>query len=197
MPAGDHYTVTALSSDDIILNFSQLSVLTPVVLPSSINIPLTTRKDVRAERVHAVAKLRCFHLAVHKHLAVATQLISWIPSCQFLWGIGSCEVLCIYNSWSHRFLWPEEIIRSSGPPFSIIKAIQLHSLTPVVNPITCVSLSSKKDIQRLQKMANPLLPWKLIPTANHPKYYTTNTGLGLIKLSPLWIRVSWLTDLHA
>lgn len=106
-------------------------------------------------------------------------------------------MLCIYNSWIHRFLWPEEIIRSSGLPFSIIKAIQLHSLTPVVNPITCVSLSSKKDIQRLQKMANPLLPWKFIPTANHPKYYTTNIGLGLIKLSPLWIRVSWLTDFDA
>lgn len=63
--------MTALSSDDIILNFSQLSVLTPVVLPSSINIPLTTMKDVRAEHVNVVAKLGCFHLDLHKHLAVA------------------------------------------------------------------------------------------------------------------------------
>lgn len=64
--------MTALSSDDIILNFSHLSVLTPVVLPSSINIPLTTMKDVGAEHVNAVAKLVCFHLDVHKRLAVAT-----------------------------------------------------------------------------------------------------------------------------
>lgn len=63
--------MTALSSDDIILNFSQLSVLTPVVLPPSINIPVTTMKDVRAEHVKAVAKLGCFHLDVHKCLAVA------------------------------------------------------------------------------------------------------------------------------
>jgi len=63
--------VTALSSDDIILNFSQLSVLTPVVLPSSINIPLTTMKDVRAEHVNTVAKLGCFHLDIHKCLAAS------------------------------------------------------------------------------------------------------------------------------
>lgn len=106
-------------------------------------------------------------------------------------------MFCVSNSWIHRFLWPEEIIRSSGFPFSTIKAIQLHSLTPVVNPITCVSLSSKKDIQRLKRMANLLLPWKFIPTANHSKYCTTNIGLGLIKLSSLWIRVSWLIDFDA
>lgn len=63
--------MTALSSDDIILNFSQLSVLTPVVLLPSINIPLTTMKDVRAEHVNAVAKLGCFYLVVHKCLAAA------------------------------------------------------------------------------------------------------------------------------
>lgn len=63
--------MTALSSDDIILNFSLLSVLTPVVLPPSINIPLTTMKDVRVEHVNAVAKLGCFHLDGYRSLAAA------------------------------------------------------------------------------------------------------------------------------
>lgn len=74
--------MTALRSDDIILNFSQLSVLTPVVLPSPINIPLTTMKDVRAQRVNPVARLGCFHLDIC--LAVTIEVISWMTLCQFL-----------------------------------------------------------------------------------------------------------------
>lgn len=181
--------MTALSSDDIILNFSQLSVLTPVVLPSSINIPLTTMRDVRAQCANPVARLGCFHLDIR--LAVAIEIISWMTLCQFLTRL-------IFAFIVHGFIDFYGQKKSLGHQ-ALLLCYKGHTiaLTPVVNLITCVSLSPKKDIQRLQKMANPLLPWKFIPTANHPKYYTTNTGLGLIKLSPLWIRVSWWIDFDA